>query len=100
MNIILKVINKIISLIFVWKSNYKGNVYISFPAYILGHEFICHKNFISGPGLRIECIDNYKGVRYNPHLFIGNDVRFNYNCHIGCINYIYIGNNCLLEAMF
>lgn len=73
--------------------------YVKHPFYIFGTKYITvGNNFISQPGLRIECIDSYNNVKYNPSLVIGNNVIFNFYCHVGCINHIEIGNNVLIGS--
>lgn len=51
-----------------------------------------------GPGCRIEAWDQYAGKKYSPKIEIGKDVRINSNCHIGAINYVNIGNECLFGS--
>lgn len=51
-----------------------------------------------GPRCRIEAYDEYKGVHYEPKIEIGRDVRVNSTCHIGAINKIVIGEQCLLGS--
>ena len=76
----------------------KYNWEISRPSYIIGHEYIKHKNFTSCSGLRVECIDSYRQYKFNLSLTIGNNVHFNYRCHIGCVNKIIIGDNVLIGS--
>lgn len=45
--------------------------------------------------LRLETFDEYLGERFTPQIIIGDNVAFNNDCHIGCINRIEIGNNVL-----
>ncbi len=47
---------------------------------------------------RIEAIDEYNGVKFSPKILIGNDVIFNTDIHIGCINYIEIGDNVMFAS--
>lgn len=51
--------------------------------------------FNSFPYLRIEAI-NMNGIK--PELKIGNDVSFNHNCQINCVNKVVIGNGCLFAS--
>lgn len=77
----------------------KGRVHLQKPFYILGHKYLeIGDKFGGGPGLRIECIEEYEGQRYIPSIKIGNNVSFNFNCHIGAINKIIIGNNVLVGS--
>lgn len=56
------------------------------------------ENFLSFSRLRLECWDQYLDYSYSPVLKIGDNVAMNYNCHIGCINHIEIGNNVLFAS--
>lgn len=49
-------------------------------------------------GARIECINNYQGVKYKPKLIIGNGVTLGFYCHIAVINEITLGDNVLLGS--
>lgn len=55
-------------------------------------------NFSVGRCLRIEAIDNYELNNYLPQIVIGNNVRLEDFCHIGCIEKITIGNNVLIAS--
>ena len=46
------------------------------------------RNFISQPGLKMECINRYAGKQYHPCLSVGD----------GCINKIVIGNNVMIGS--
>lgn len=48
--------------------------------------------------LRLESHDKYLNNRYTPEVIIGDNVSINYDCHIGCINKIVIGNNVLIAS--
>lgn len=48
--------------------------------------------------LRIEAHDFHNGVKFSPEIIIGDNVSINYDCHIGAINKIVIGNNVLLAS--
>lgn len=50
------------------------------------------------PGLRIEAFDRHLGKQFTPRLTIGDRVSINYDCHIGCVNEITIGNDVLLAS--
>jgi acetyltransferase-like isoleucine patch superfamily enzyme len=69
------------------------------PVYLMGGQYISiGKEFASLPGLRIECWDKYIEDKFTPVLTIGDNVKMNYNVHIGCINRISIGNNVLFAS--
>lgn len=55
-------------------------------------------NFSALFNLRLEAWDEYEGQKYTPELTIGDNVCFNSDCHIGCINKVTIGNNVLLAS--
>jgi acetyltransferase-like isoleucine patch superfamily enzyme len=59
------------------------------------HNMYIGENFAALTYLRLETFDSYQGQRLTPKLIIGNNVAFNNDCHIGCINRIEIGNNVL-----
>jgi acetyltransferase-like isoleucine patch superfamily enzyme len=48
--------------------------------------------------LRLEAWDAYADQSFEPELVIGNNVCFNTDIHIGCINKVHIGNNVLLAS--
>ena len=72
---------------------------IEYPWHIEGKEFVViGNNFISRYNLRIEAIESYGNVKNKPIITIGNNVCFNTDVHIGCINKIQIGDNCLIGS--
>lgn len=77
-----------------------GKVFrIDFPANILGKKYISiGDNFTSFSRLRLEAYDRHLGNTYYPSIEIGNNVSINFDCHIGCVNRIVIGNNVLLAS--
>lgn len=50
------------------------------------------------PGLRIEAFDHHLGKSFTPRITIGDRVSINYDCHIGCVNEIRIGNDVLMAS--
>lgn len=70
------------------------------PIYtIVGHECITiGDNFASRAGLRLEAHATHKGETFTPEIIIGDSVALNFDCHIGCINRIVIGNNVLMAS--
>ncbi|KAA6316396.1 putative acetyltransferase [termite gut metagenome] len=76
-----------------------GKVYLQTPFYVKGHRYIhIGNNFIACPGFRIECWDKYENEVYTPSIVIGDNVCFNFYCHVGAINKIIIGNNVLVGS--
>lgn len=75
------------------------NVGFNRPVYVKGGKYITiGNNFGAGPGFRIEALANYQGVSYSPKISIGNNVHFNFNCHIGAINEIILKDNILVGS--
>ncbi|GAB3712019.1 acyltransferase [Flavobacterium koreense] len=55
-------------------------------------------NFSALDRFRIEAWDSYFGQKFEPKIIIGANVNFNTDIHIGCINSITIGDNCLFGS--
>lgn len=55
-------------------------------------------SFSAGDRFRIEAWDKYHEQIFFPKIVIGNNVTFNSDIHIGCVNYIEIGDNCLFAS--
>src|SRR5690242_84443 len=55
-------------------------------------------NFLSLDRFRIEAWDSYGNQNFLPQIIIGDNVVFNTDIHIGCINKIVIGDNCLFAS--
>lgn len=55
-------------------------------------------NFVALERFRIEAWDQYGDQNFTPSIKIGNNVVFNTDIHIGCINSIEIGDNCLFAS--
>lgn len=63
------------------------------PNYIqVGHNFSASNRF------RIEAWDSFRNQKFSPSIKIGDNVIFNTDIHIGCIDKIEIGNNCLFAS--
>lgn len=56
------------------------------------------ENFVALDRFRIEAWDKYLSQDFKPLIKIGNNVIFNTDIHIGCINSIVIGDNCLFGS--
>lgn len=77
----------------------EGDADLQWPLYLKGGQYVSvGDKFRSEPGLRCECIDNYKGHAFHPLLIIGHHVGFGYRCHIGCVEKIVIGNYVLFGS--
>lgn len=69
------------------------------PRIILGGRSIhIGARFDAFPGLRIEAFDRHLDKRLSPRITIGDRVSINYDCHIGCVNEITIGNDVLIAS--
>lgn len=55
-------------------------------------------NFSAGTRFRMEAIDEYQEDKFIPQIIIKNNNSFGTDVHIGCINYIEIGNGCLFGS--
>lgn len=77
-----------------------GDGYLfEYPFVLKGGKYITiGKEFSTRAGFRIEAYDDYYGCKYTPKIIIGDSVFFNFNCHLGAINYIKIGNNVLIGS--
>lgn len=99
-NICRRVQNIIYSYLYVFGIKSVGkNFRIEYPARIYGGEFITiGKNFNSFGRLRLEAYKKHNGHIYKPTIIIGDNVSINFDCHIGCINQIVIGDNVLIAS--
>ena len=74
-----------------------SNPIICFPISTLGLNYIeIGNNFRARPYLRIKAYDKHLSNQYAPKIIIGDNVSIDFNCHIGCINQVCIGNNVLI----
>ena len=72
---------------------------IKAPIYLKGAKYISlGDNFSADYRLRLEAWNEYRGERFDPQIIIGNNVSLNFDCHIGCINKIIIGDNVLMAS--
>lgn len=75
------------------------NATIVRPRAIIGGRYISvGQDFQAFPGLRIEAFDRHLDKRFTPRIIIGDRVSINYDCHIGCVNEVKIGDNVLLAS--
>lgn len=66
------------------------------PAYIMGEKYMSiGDGFRAETSVMLQCWDCYEGENFSPVLVIGENARLGFNCHIGCINEIRIGDNLL-----
>lgn len=101
---ILNKIRRIQNFIFsqIIKTSFKAvgkNFFVEYPLRAVGGSHITlGDNFCSFGRLRLEAHDFHNGFRFSPQIIIGDNVSLNYDCHIGCINKITIGNNVLIAS--
>ena len=69
------------------------------PRIIIGSQYVViGADFDCFPGLRLEMYDRHLDKRFTPSLVIGDRVSINYDCHIGCVNRIEIGDGVLIAS--
>ena len=95
-----RIINIILSRVVKYDFKKVGsNFRIDFPFVIKGTKYIeIGDNFSSFARLRLEAYNNHNGFDFTPKIIIGNNVSINYDCHIGCVNHIEIGNDVLMAS--
>jgi acetyltransferase-like isoleucine patch superfamily enzyme len=75
------------------------NFYLGKDYSVLNPEFM---EFGDGFGakerFRIQAILNYEGQKFLPNIKIGKNVIFNTDIHIGCVDQVEIGDNCLFAS--
>ena len=68
-------------------------------SYIVGQQYMeLGDYFHCGRNAWVEAIDKYQKQVFHPLLVIGDNFSMQYNCHIGCIESIVIGNGVLLGS--
>ncbi len=95
MNLFMRVYNKI------KKIQYKRRFHkfgtkscLSKPLIVRGWEHIAiGENVVIAPGIRLEAIDIYNKIKYQPFIDIGDGVNIQQNCHITCANRVVIDKN-------
>lgn len=73
--------------------------YIEYPAVINGGKHITiGNNFNVGARIKLDAFSRYGSDLYTPQIVIGDNVNILYDCHIGCVNRIVIGDNVLIAS--
>ena len=88
-----KAINFLYSFLF-----FENNIKTDYSSFIIGLKYMEIGKVKIGRYCRIEIITRYNDRIYKPKLIIGNNVELNDMVHIGCANYIKIGDNCLFAS--
>lgn len=79
--------------------NSLGSNIFEYPVILKGPKYIeLGRGFSARARLRIEAWDRYRSHQFEPVIKIGNDVNINFDCHIGAINRVEIGNNVLVGS--
>lgn len=75
------------------------NPNIMFPITTNGLEDISiGDNFNLCARARIETYSQHLNTKYTPEMIFGYNVNIGYDCHIGCVNKVLIGNNVLMAS--
>lgn len=90
---------------FVWCTQARGFKHLGADCYLRSAASIHNQKYISLgnsvtslPGLILEAFDFYAGARFAPKILIGERVSMGYNCHIGCIQQVTIGDDTLIAS--
>ncbi len=76
-----------------------SNVILADPYIIKNPQYLSvGNNFHAMARLRIEAWDEFQGNPFKPEITIGDNVYFNTDVHIGCVEKVSIGNNVLLAS--
>lgn len=79
--------------------SYGKNPNIMFPITTNGLESISiGDNFSLCARARIETYSKHLDSIYTPEMIFGDNVNIGYDCHIGCVNKVIIGNNVLMAS--
>lgn len=89
-----RMISKIYSLAFLANCN----ITTDYTSYIYGLKYMDIGNLTIGKNCRIEMISKYNGKKLKPLLKVGQNVIMNDMVHIGCANYVEIGDNCVFAS--
>lgn len=89
-----RVLNKLYNFLFLSKYNIKTD----YSSYIFGLKYMTIGSVQIGRQCRIEMITEYNNKKLTPKLVIGEKVSINDRVHIGCANYVEIGDNCLFAS--
>lgn len=92
--LIRRVLNKLYNFVFLSKFNIKAD----HTSYIFGLKYMTIGSVSIGRQCRIEMITEYNSKKLTPKLVIGENVNINDRVHIGCANYVEIGDNCLFAS--
>jgi acetyltransferase-like isoleucine patch superfamily enzyme len=76
-----------------------GNLRLNKDFFIVNPQYISFgHNCSSLHNLRLEAWDKYGEQVFRPEILIGDNVIFNSDCHIGCIDKVQIGDNVLIAS--
>lgn len=86
-----RLLNKFYNFLFLKKYHIQSD----YSSFIYGIKYMKIGSVTLGRHCRIEIITEYNNKKLNPCLKIGERVSINDRVHIGCANYIEIGDDCL-----
>lgn len=90
-----KIINKLFNILVFNRID----INIDYTSQIYGIKHIqIGKNFHTGKCFRLEAVEMYGNKKYTPQIIIKDNVVINDFVHIGCTNYIEIGNHVLMAS--
>lgn len=89
-----RLINKMYNFLFLKKYHIRSD----YSSYIYGIKYMKIQSVTFGRYCRIEMIPEYNNKKLNPCLKIGKRVNIGDRVHIGCANYIEIGDDCLFAS--
>lgn len=89
-----KIVNLIYNIIFLRRKHISAD----FSSEIRGLNYMDIGSVSMGRNCRIEMIRRYGSSSFNPKLKIGKRVSMNDMVHIGCANYVEIGDNCVFAS--
>lgn len=80
--------------------NVSGKIFFTRKPFFVfnGQNINIGENFISGRRNRFETFNSFNNQSFSPCIEIGNNVLFNDDCHLACINKIKIGNDVLFAS--
>ncbi len=89
-----RLLNKFYNFLFLKKYHIQSD----YSSFIYGIKYMKIGSVTLGRHCRIEIITEYNNKKLNPCLKIGERVSINDRVHIGCANYIEIGDDCLFAS--
>lgn len=90
---------KVFNKLFIYMIFHRWDMYADSSAKIIGcNNLVIGKNFYAGKNLWIEAITEYEQDKFRPRILIKDNVSMSDFNHIGCVNYVEIGNGVLFGS--